>query len=186
MNVLNTRKDGPTSAITGTHKVQIVFGATSDGFAGVDSPVVKIAQAELIEMTQGSGVKKLGTLSEPVVTVNGKVVFWNAVEHAESYSLVVSNETGVLLTLTVKGTSYDLSVLQREGRYSVMVTATASAYYASDAGSVEFEIAAGSQEEPDSGDKKKGCKGSTMSAALAAACGLCAAAALKKKKHDKE
>lgn len=187
VNVLNTRKDGPASAITGTHKVQIVFGATSDGLAGVDSPVVKIAQAELIEMTQGSGVKKLGTLSEPVVTVNGKMVFWNAVEHAESYSLVVSNETGVLLTLTVTGTSYDLSILQREGSYTVMVTATASAYYASDAGSVEFEIVADSQETPDAEDgKKKGCKGSVMSAAILAASGLCAAVALKKKKHDKE
>ena len=190
VNVLNTRKDGPSAPITGAHKVQIVFGATSDGFAGVDSPAVNIAQAELIEITQGAGVKKLGTLSEPVVTVNGKVVSWNAVEHAENYSLVVSNETGVLLTVTVNGTSYDLSILQREGKYSVMVTANASTYYASDAGGVEFEITADSAEDQNSGkEDKKGCKGSVIGAAaiatvLAAASG--AAVILKKKKRKGE
>lgn len=175
---LESRKDGPAQAVTGTHKVRVVFGATADGFDGADTPVVKISYAQLIEMTPGAGVAKLGTLETPEVTVKDQVASWNAVPDAEGYIVVVSNETGVLISQTVTGTSFDCTMLKRAGEYTVQVTATAERYYSSDTGSAAFTVTeGGSGGEPAGGCS---CKSSftVYSAALGAGAVLLAGLAL--------
>ncbi len=162
---LNSREDGPATPFTGTHAVRVIFGATSDGIAGVNSPVVKIKLAQLIEMTEGSGVAKLGTLDTPVVTVTNGVASWTAIPNAQAYVVVVSNELGVLISQTVTGTSFDCSAITRAGEYIVQVTATADTYYSSDTGSTTFTISeqASSPEEP----QKTGCSGAVGTASFA-------------------
>lgn len=178
---LASRKDGPTDSIAGKHKVRVVFGATSDGFAGVSAPVVKFESARLIEMTQGAGVAKLGTLAAPVVSVTNQIVTWGAVDNAEEYIVVVSNETGVLMSQTVTDTMFDCTRLKREGVYTVQVTATAARYYSSETGTAVFEI---TEEGDISGgdtpnEDKGGCNGSIAAGSVIGAfCLLLAAAVL--------
>ena len=164
---LNSRKDGPSVPFTGSHEVRVIFGATSDGFAGVETPVVKIKLAQLVEMTEGSGVAKLGTLDTPVVTVTNGIASWNSVPNAQSYIVVVSNEFGVLISQTVTGTTYDCSAFKRAGEYTVQVTATAETYYSSDTGSAVFTVTeqGGSPSDP----VKTGCGGAVSAPALALA-----------------
>ena len=154
---LASRKDGPTNEVTGSHKVRVVFGVTADGFDGASDPIIKISLAQLIEMTPGAGVAKYGTLATPRVSVENQIVTWNAVENAQAYIVVVSNEAGVLLSVTVTDTTYDCTILKREGEYTVQVTATADNYYSSDTGSASFAIAE-KEEPPVTSGCKKGCK----------------------------
>ncbi len=182
---LASRKDGPAMLPTGIHTVAIVFGATSDGFSGVQTPVVKIASARLIEMTQGSGTKRLGTLATPTVSVDGRTASWNAVEHAESYTVVISNELGVLNTVTVTETTYDLSWILRADVYTIQVTANAAEYFSSDTGSATLTVT------EDGGNKpaKRGCRGSLIGygSAVVAVAGLAVASVLARaKRKDQE
>ncbi|MDE5548518.1 MAG: hypothetical protein K2J30_05940, partial [Clostridia bacterium] len=186
--ILASRKDGPATVPTGLHNVSIVFGATSDGFGGVQTPVVRISSARLIEMTAGSGTRRLGTLATPVVTVSGRTASWNAVENAETYTVVISNELGVLNTVTVTATTYDLSWILREGEYTVQVTANAGNYFSSDTGSATLSVTeGGGGEDTSSGCKGSGCKSAVLSSGSIAIFAVTAVGmffVLKKRKKD--
>lgn len=174
LGILSSRTDGPSALPTGVHSVAVVFGATSDGFQGVQTPVVRIAYARLIEMTPGSGTAKLGTLSAPVVVMDGRVAKWQAVEHADAYTVVIGNELGVLLTETVTETEYDCSLFARAGEYVVQVTATAANYFSSDTGSATFTI--GEDEPTPSETPQTGCGSSFAAGGAVVAAGILLAA----------
>lgn len=145
--VLSTRDDRPANKITGVHNVRILFGATGDTIT--NSPVVNIVSARVLEMTEGVGTPYYGELATPEIKVTGKTVSWKAVEHADSYSVVIKNELGVLINETVTGTSYDFSVLTVEEEISVEVTAIGANYYNSETAVLTFVLSNKSA--------KKGC-----------------------------
>lgn len=174
---LNSRQDGPANPFTGIHAVRVIFGATADGFSGANTPVIRFAGAQLIEMTQGRGVERLGTLATPEVSYTNGIASWTAVEHAESYALVVSNELGVLISTTLTETSYDLSILKAAGEYNVQVTAMAEQYFTSDTGSTTFTLTA--QQPGATDDQETGCGSSLVGmASMAVVMGLFAVVAV--------
>lgn len=151
--------DGPGAAITGEHKVQILFGVTMGENSG--TPKVYYKSANVYEMTEGKGTKMLGQLAAAEISIAGGKVTWGAVEHAQSYLISISNEFGVLLSETVDRTSYDLSFLVREGDYSVQIIAQGDGYYESAASVRLFRVSKEMVGGDSSADtEKEGCAGS--------------------------
>ena len=179
-DALATRDDGP-GKITGVHNVRILFGATGDTIT--DSPVVHIVSARVVEMTAGKGTPYFGELATPELTVRGKTVSWNAVEHADSYSLVIKNELGALITRTLTETSFDFSILTVEEELRIEVTAMGANYYNSETAVVTFMLS------NDSGEKKGcGCDSAIGASSAAAAVVVMALAVLlcKRRKTNHE
>ena len=159
----------------------ILFGATGDTIT--DSPVVHIVSARVVEMTAGKGTPYFGELATPELTVRGKTVSWNAVEHADSYSLVIKNELGALITRTLTETSFDFSILTVEEELRIEVTAMGANYYNSETAVVTFMLS------NDSGEKKGcGCDSAIGASSAAAAVVVMALAVLlcKRRKTNHE
>ena len=139
--VLNTRKDGPTEPITGVHNVKILYGATAGDSGEVATPIIHYQESLVVELTEGHGTPIYGELDKPVVTVENKIISWNAVENATKYAVIVKNEFGPLINTVVSTTSYDVTIIEVEGTYTVEVTAIGDNYYNSETTIVEFVIA---------------------------------------------
>lgn len=165
--ILATRDDGPGRQ-TGVKSVQIVFGVTSVLMGG--TPSVQIRNAYVYQLTEGSGTAQLGQLATPSVTVSAddKTVSWNAVEHAERYVVIISNEFGPLLTEEVEGTSYSFAMLEAAGEYSVSVTATAERYFNSESAAATFTLD-GREGQPSGGLPAGAIAGIVIAAVVAAA-----------------
>jgi hypothetical protein len=149
--ILAARDDGLATAVTGVHRAAVVFGATMGEGSG--TPRVYVAEAHVYQLTGGTGEPILGELAKPVLTISGKTVSWATVPNAQKYVVIISNEYGVLINTEITGTSYDFSVLIREGQYGVSVTAIGERYYNSETAAQSFEIKAAVEREPE------GCSG---------------------------
>lgn len=126
-----------TENITGVKFVKILYGATAGTVAS--TPLVKIKESYVYEMTKGKGNKNLGELSQPILTLENKVVKWDNVENATEYIVTVKNFVGALPSVTITQNYYDLSYLTAEDDYTIEVVARAEKYYDSLAGSIIYK-----------------------------------------------
>lgn len=149
--------DGPGTAVTGVHTVQLLFGVTMGENSG--TPKVYYKSADVYQITEGTGTKILGQIAPVNVSVeNGKAV-WSPVENAKEYLVTISNEFGVLISDRIEGMEYDLSLFIREGEYSVQVVASGDGYYDSEAVVRLFRISMQEAKDSSFGDvlsKNKG------------------------------
>lgn len=139
-NVLNTRKDGPTEKITETHTVKILFGATAGDSGEVTTPIINYQSSQVIELTEGTGTPIYGELDAPIIKVENKIISWNKIDNALKYAIVVKNEYGPLINTTTTNTSYDVSILEVAGTYTVEITAIGDNYYNSETTVQTFTI----------------------------------------------
>lgn len=139
-NVLSTRKDGPSEKITGVHIVKILYGATAGDSGEIKTPIIHYASSLVIELTEGHGTPIFGELAKPNVKVENKIISWDSVENAQKYSIVVKNEYGPLINTIVTTTTYDVSIIEVEGTYTVEVTAIGDNYYNSETAITTFTI----------------------------------------------
>ena len=173
--VLNTRKDGPADPITGVHNVKILYGATAGDSGEVATPIIRYQESLVIELTEGHGTPIYGELDKPVVSVANKVITWNAVPNAAKYAIIVKNEYGPLINTVVTTTSYDVSIIEVEGTYTVEVTAIGDNYYNSETTIVEFTITEEPIITPNPGNS---CRGLGIGLGVAGGCLSIAAAGI--------
>lgn len=157
VGILRERGEAPASALTGVHNVRFCFGVTG-GTADVVNPTVEILASRVFTVQDGYVQPILAELDKPTLSLTAGGVKWNAVDHATSYLVTVSNEYGVLYTKEVKELNIDLSFIRQPDTYVVTVFARGASYYDSEVSEINYVV---SEEQGNNGGDS-GCNSNVL------------------------